>query len=124
MKIAIPSDDRSTISPHFGRAQGFLIFEVEGNTAEMKDYRPLDLPDHACACESHERPSRHQRILDALAGCKTVIARGMGATMYDDLIACGFDVALTTVDDAKNAARLFVVRSLPERPDLGCETSH
>lgn len=124
MKIAIPSDDRSTISPHFGRAQGFLIFDVDDKGAELKDYRLFDSPDHACACGSHERPSRHQRILDVLAGCKTVIARGMGAPMYDDLIACGFDVALTTVDDAKTAARLFATRSLPERPDLGCETSH
>jgi len=29
MKIAIASDDGKTISSHFGRTKGFVIFEVE-----------------------------------------------------------------------------------------------
>lgn len=124
MKVAIPSDDRSTIASHFGKAAGFLIYKISDQIAELQGYRTLDMSPHACACGSDERPSRHERVLDVLAGCKMVIARGMGAPMYDDLVACGIDVALTTVEDAQTAVKLFVARSLPERPDLGCETSH
>jgi len=29
IKIAIPSDDGNTISSHFGRTKGFVVFEVE-----------------------------------------------------------------------------------------------
>ena len=29
MKIAIASDDKTTISHHFGRALGFVVFEID-----------------------------------------------------------------------------------------------
>lgn len=125
MRIAIPSDDRSTITPHFGRADGFLIYTVDGAAGQLEGYRPLHAPpQHVCACETDERPSRHQRVLDVLDGCDTVIARGMGAHLYDDLLSCGIDVALTDIEDARAAVDLFLARSLPERPGLGCDAVH
>lgn len=124
MRIAIPSDDRSTIAPHFGLTRGFLVFHVNGSAAELEAYRPLEMPQHECACSAGERPSRHQLVLDALTGCRAVIARGMGTQMYDDLEACGIAVSLTVVEDARKAIDLFLTHSLPERADLGCETQH
>jgi len=122
VKVAIPSNDRSTIAAHFGRTAGFLIYDVADRTAEFREYRTVDVPHDTCAC-ADERPVRHQRVLDALSGCQAVIGRGMGAHMYDDLLACGIDVTLSDVEDARAAIELFVERALPERPELGCEPS-
>jgi len=38
MKIAIASDDGKTISSHFGRTRGFVIFEIEGKEIKKKEY--------------------------------------------------------------------------------------
>lgn len=124
MKVAIPSDDQSTIAAHFGRTGGFLVYDVADGAAGFEGYRPVDVPHDTCSCVADERPMRHQRVLDALAGCSAVIARGMGAQMYDDLLACGIEVTLTDVRDARAAADLFAGRALPESPELGCEIQH
>lgn len=124
MKVAIPSDDQATIASHFGRTAGFLIYEVGDRAAQLEEFRPVHVRHDRCECEGKERPVRHQRVLDALGGCRAVIARGMGAHMYDDLLACGIEVNLTDVQDARAAIDLFVARALPERPELGCETLH
>lgn len=120
MRVAIPSDDRSTIAAHFGRTRGFLIYDIGGARGEIAGYRSVDLPPHACSCRTEERPSRHQAVLDALDGCETVIARGMGAHMFDDLVACGIDVRLTDLQDPRVAVDLFLARSLPERDEIAC----
>lgn len=124
MKIAVPSDDQINVASHFGRAQGFLFFTVHNDVVESAGYRPSEAIQHTCECSAAERPSRHQHMLDALAGCDVVVARGMGAHMYDDLHSCGIDIALTDVDDARAAVALFVAGSLPDRTELGCGESH
>jgi predicted Fe-Mo cluster-binding NifX family protein len=121
MKIAVPSDDRATVAAQFGRSRGFLIYETDGKLLEAAGYRSTSLEAEGCECSSAERPSRHQAMLDALEGCAVVIARGMGAHMYDDLVAWGVEVHLTDVGDAPAAAALYVAQMLPERADLGCE---
>jgi predicted Fe-Mo cluster-binding NifX family protein len=124
MKIAVPSDDQKNVALHFGRARGFLLFAVENEIVEPEGYRPMNAAEHVCECSSAERPSRHQRVLDALAGCDVVIARGMGAHMFDDLFACGIEAALTDVGDARAAAALFAAGALPQRTEIGCGESH
>jgi predicted Fe-Mo cluster-binding NifX family protein len=121
MKIAIPSDDRVTISTHFGRTRGFLVYDIADRTPAVDGYRERgEAGKHACACNSAERPTTHQTIIDALDGCKIVIARGMGPQMYDDLLSCGIDVFLTDTATAQAAVEQYIADSLPERAGLGC----
>jgi predicted Fe-Mo cluster-binding NifX family protein len=120
MKIAVPSDDQIKVASHFGRTQGFLLFTVDQNVVEPAGYRPTGATHSTCECSTGERPARHQQMLDALAGCDVVVARGMGAHMVDDLHSCGIEVALTDIDDARAAVALFASGSLPDRTELGC----
>jgi predicted Fe-Mo cluster-binding NifX family protein len=120
MRVAVPSDDQRSIAPHFGRAEGFLLFDVLGTTVQAAGYRRTDSLADACACSSAQRSTRHERVLDALAGCSTVIANGMGAHMYDDLAACGLRVVLTDMADARAAVNLLASGALAERGELGC----
>ena len=39
MKIAIASDDKKIISHHFGRALGFMIFELNDEKVMNREYR-------------------------------------------------------------------------------------
>ncbi|HEX9161505.1 MAG TPA: NifB/NifX family molybdenum-iron cluster-binding protein [Thermoanaerobaculia bacterium] len=121
MKVAIPSDDRASISAHFGRARGFLIYDIDNGAVAPAGYRDATHEhDHDCHCETGQRASRHEAVLDALAGCEIVIARGMGAHMYDDLLASDIDVFLTDTADATTAVEQLLSHALPERASLGC----
>ncbi|MFZ2491723.1 MAG: NifB/NifX family molybdenum-iron cluster-binding protein [Thermoanaerobaculia bacterium] len=120
MKVAVASDDRVGVAEHFGLARGFVVYSVTNRRLGPASYRAVEAEDHECSCTPGTRPVRHQKMIDALSGCDVVIARGMGAHMYDDLVSWGLEVALTDVDDAAAAAALYVARSLPERTELGC----
>lgn len=120
MKVALPSDDRTSIAPHFGRTRGFLIYDVDAGVAQPAGYVDAKQEDgHDCHCSTGKRP-RHEAVLEALAGCEVVIARGMGAHMYDDLLACGIDVFLTDTSTVQTAVEQFLGHALPERASLGC----
>ncbi len=121
MKIAIPSDDRVSIATHFGRVRGFAVYDVTDGKAVADGYRATtSKPKHECACGTAERASTHQAFLDILDGCSIVIARGMGAHMYDDLVSCGIHVFLTETPTVQTAVEQYIAHSLPERPGLGC----
>jgi predicted Fe-Mo cluster-binding NifX family protein len=120
-KIAIPSDDRQTIAPHFGRTAGFLVFDYDGSVFTSA-YRALsDQPAEGC-CGS-EGVSRHERIVAAIRDCDVVIAGGMGGGMMSALYEAGIEVAISTVEDARKAAEMLVADILPAASGSGCCTS-
>ena len=57
MKIAIASDDRKTISAHFGRTLGFVVFEIEGKEKKAQEYRPNTFTGHALGLEGANHSS-------------------------------------------------------------------
>lgn len=119
--VAVPSDDHVTIATHFGRARGFIVYDTSGEIEEVGYRKTLHDEEHECGCGSGERASRHETVLDALDGCGVVIARGMGAQMYDDLHACGIEVVLTDCSLADRAVEELVAGSLPLRSSFECE---
>jgi predicted Fe-Mo cluster-binding NifX family protein len=44
MKIAVPTDDGKHVSPHFGRAQSFVIFEVNNGEVVSKEIIESNAP--------------------------------------------------------------------------------
>lgn len=119
--IAVPSDDHVTIATHFGRARGFIVYSAEGEIEEVGYRETLHEGKEHCGCESGERASRHEAVLDALKGCSVVIARGMGAQMYDDLHSCGMEVVLTDHSLADRAVEELVAGSLLPRSSFECD---
>lgn len=121
MKIAIASDDEKTISSHFGRARGFVIFEIEGKEIRSQEYRSNTFTGHARGLEGagHEI-DRHTPILNALRDCKTVISHGMGRRLYDDLKKAGIEVFITEETQVSKALHLFLEGKLVDKPELGC----
>ncbi|HEX7319275.1 MAG TPA: NifB/NifX family molybdenum-iron cluster-binding protein [bacterium] len=121
MKIAIASDDGKTISSHFGRTRGFVIFEIEGMEIKKQEYRDNTFTGHARGLEgSNHSFDRHAPILEALSDCGVVISHGMGRRIYDDLSNAKIEAFITEIEDVENALKLFLNGNLVNRPELGC----
>jgi len=118
MKIAIPSDDKVTLSQHFGRTQGFMIYHTENNQITGEEYRLNNFTGHALGHHhDHEHQSDHMhhshgRILGALQDCEVVIAGGMGPRLYEDLTGSGKEVYISRQSEVRKAVELFLANEL------------
>jgi len=122
MKIAIPSDEGTYLSQHFGRTLGFTIFEVADGQIINQEYRLNDFTGHVlgqhdqhqnqgAGHEDHAQHS-HNRILNALNDCEVVIAGGMGRRLVDDLTDAGKRIIITTQPETRKAAEMFLTDEL------------
>ena len=117
MKIAVPTMDGTSISAHFGRSKGFLVFEFEGGAIRSRELRDNAQhkgheQDHACHGHGHDRhaihdPQQggghhhqhdHRGFATLLADCQAVIVRGMGAGAAQAMRAAGIRVCLIQED--------------------------
>lgn len=122
MKVAIASDDRMTISQHFGRTLGFEIFVIEDGKIIDQIYRKNDYTGHARGMEgmSHQ-VDRHAPILEALQDCNAVIANGMGRRIYEDLQNAGIETFIVEEYNTEQAVRRYIENKLQDHPEKGCE---
>jgi len=122
MKIAIPSDEGTYLSQHFGRTLGFTIFEVTNGKIVNQEYRPNNFTGHVLGqhqehqhhAEEHEEHAQHShnRIVNALNDCEVVIAGGMGRRLLDDLTNAGKRIYNTTQMETRKAVELFLTDEL------------
>jgi predicted Fe-Mo cluster-binding NifX family protein len=134
MKVAVPSDDRKTLAPHFGRTAGFLIFEVADSKIIHEQYRTNTFTNHVMGQQNQYGPHSphdhdhqqghghhgHERILDALFDCEVVIAGGMGHRLQEDLAGAGKQIFITRQADARAAVELFLSNKLQSDKDACC----
>jgi predicted Fe-Mo cluster-binding NifX family protein len=122
MKIAIPSDEGTYLSQHFGRTLGFTIFEIIDIQIVNQEYRPNTFTGHALGQhqehqhhgpehEDHAHQS-HNGILNALHDCEVVIAGGMGRRLVDDLTDAGKRIIITTQIETRKAVEMFLADEL------------
>ncbi len=138
MKIAIPSNDKITLSPHFGRTQGFIIFQISEGKILSTEYRPNSFTHHVTGQQNQYGPHpghghdghhdhqglhghhSHSRILDALVDCDAVIAGGMGTRLQEDLTRAGKKIIITSQTDARQAVELYLKDALVSDKDACC----
>jgi len=125
MKIAVVSDDSTTIASHFGRAAGFVIVEVENGQVIRRDYRPNRFTHHnlsnGVSQEQQHHLHQHGPVLEALEDCQAVISCGMGRRMFDDFQSVGKEVFITDVFEIDSAIEKYLKGELPNYPDRGCQ---
>jgi predicted Fe-Mo cluster-binding NifX family protein len=122
MKIAIPSDEGTYLSQHFGRTLGFSIFEVANGQIIKQEYRLNNFTGHSLGQHheyqhyGHEHDDHaqhsHNRILNALKDCEIVIAGGMGRRLVDDLTDAGKKIFITSQPETRKAVELFLADKL------------
>jgi predicted Fe-Mo cluster-binding NifX family protein len=130
MRIAIASDDGTTIAGHTGRCRGFAVYEVLEGRATRQEYRENVFTAYARGqCErehigpavaAHHSHAQLLSLLSALGDCCALITRGMGARLVADLAAQGIDAYVCSEVSVDNAAREFASGGLPRLGDRGC----
>jgi predicted Fe-Mo cluster-binding NifX family protein len=96
MKIALPTNDQVSLSAHFGRSAGFMVFDIEENSIRSSEFRPNGMVhNHALHDHSHHGGGHdHGIFVSTLAGCSTVICGGIGGGAVAALQAGGIRVVL------------------------------
>jgi predicted Fe-Mo cluster-binding NifX family protein len=107
MLIAVASKDGKEVDQHFGHAERFLIFEVEGDRVELVEERQVERycrfdPDHPM------RSHTLKGTADALAGCRAVVCAMIGEAPKIELERIGVEffvveggITATLIDLAK-----------------------
>jgi predicted Fe-Mo cluster-binding NifX family protein len=125
MKIAVVSDDGTTVSQHFGRAHLYIVLTVRNGKITAQERRPklghrafVDQPYEELDAQGRhgfgaEDQSQHEQMARAIADCRALIAGGMGRGARENLQQLGIDVVVTDVEDAREAALRYARRDLP-----------
>jgi len=90
MLIAVASKDGKEINQHFGHAERFLIYEVEGGNVVLVDEKKVE---RYCSYNP-EHPLRGYLLKDivaSLAGCSAVVTAQMGEHPRAELELLGIE---------------------------------
>jgi predicted Fe-Mo cluster-binding NifX family protein len=123
MKLAVPTQDGTSISGHFGRSKSFLVFEVEDHKIVGRSMRENTFTAHAKGeCqgpEHHEQPHGHSEIVEALRDCEAVLCYGMGWRAAEALKEGGIQVFVLQEEvSPEEAVKRFVAGSLSPAGDF------
>lgn len=91
MLIAVTSTDGVMIDQHFGHAERFLVYDVEGGTIASSSERPVSRycsydPDHPL------RTNVLEEIVDSLQGCRVILTHRIGEAPRQYLESRGFEI--------------------------------
>lgn len=97
MLFAVASKDGREINQHFGHANRFLIFEVNGTDVRQTDVKPVE---RYCSYDEEHPLRGHllRTIADALNGCAAIVCTQIGPAPREEMSRLGFDVYCTSGD--------------------------
>ena len=128
MRIAVPTDDGTSIAQHFGRSAAFLIFETESGRITGRSTKTNHAKHVQGSCGQHSAGSQehsHAGILSALEGCEVVICAGMGSRAAEALKAGGAtQIVVATPGPAEQAVSAFLAGKLTGQAGNFCACHH
>jgi nitrogen fixation protein NifX len=83
LRVAFASGDRRNIDQHFGAAEGFVIYAVDGQRAQL--VQVAEFAVESMDGNENKLPAK----IEALAGCAAVYCLAVGASAVRQLIAQG-----------------------------------
>ena len=142
MKIAVVTDDGTTVAQHFGRARYYRVYEIENGTVvddELRD-RTATLHhggrdhdeqhghhthhggrDHDEQREHHGHGNgaadRHAGMIEQITDVRILIAGGMGYGARQALADAGIEVVATDERQTDGAVGAWLAGSLQHRAD-------
>lgn len=130
MKIAVITDDGSTISRHFGRAKYYLVATVENGAITQREMRPKPGHDHF-AGQPHEEDTagqghgfgpaahgRHHQMAQVIRDCEAVLCGGMGSGAYEGVQQLGIKPVLTRLTSIDEAVQAYAAGRLVNQTEL------
>jgi predicted Fe-Mo cluster-binding NifX family protein len=119
MKIAVISDDGTTVSQHFGRAPYYVVVTAEDGEVVEKEKR--EKAGHHSFAHQHqehgagerrgygaEAESKHAAMAEAIADCQVLIAGGMGWGAYENMTSRGIETIVTDIKKIDEAVKLYL----------------
>ena len=122
MKIAVITDDGSTISQHFGRALHYQVVTVEEGKVVSQELRdklghgqfsvigPEEHHEH-----THEQHgvdegshSKHSQMAGTIADCEVLICGGMGMGAYESMRRLNIQPIVTDLKDIDAAVQEYI----------------
>lgn len=137
MKIAVVTDDNTTLSPHFGRATHYLVFTVEGDNILEKEIRPKvghhthshehthggEHREHRPGEHHHDADRKHRQMVEVIDDCQIVVVGGMGLGAREAFEAAGIRPCSTEIIDAEEAVRAYLGGRRMWQPDCRSKTA-
>lgn len=121
MKIAVVTDDQQTISQHFGRAAYYAILTVENGQMVGRQIVEKSAHHHKNQHDPHHEGGHHNHdhrsMIDPIADCQALIARGMGQGAYDALQARGIQPIITDIRKIDEAVTAYLGGALVHHPE-------
>ncbi|HEX5393844.1 MAG TPA: NifB/NifX family molybdenum-iron cluster-binding protein [Rhodocyclaceae bacterium] len=93
LKVAFASGDRNTIDQHFGAAEGFVIYALDAERAQLLEV--IEFPPETMDGNENKLPAKVQ----TLAGCDAVYCLAAGASAVRQLLGAG--IQPIRLDDAE-----------------------
>lgn len=130
MKIAVITDDKKTISQHFGRAPYYLVLTIEEGKIVNREVRSKmghnqfshqphtaesHGADHGVDSASHEK---HVSMAEAIADCKALLCGGMGMGAYESMRRLNIQPVVTDIQDIDEAVQAFIEGKLIDHTEL------
>ena len=121
MKIAVITDDGTTVSQHFGYAPYYVVFMVENGKVISKE--KLEKAGHHTLGGGHHEgqhgagekhglnpaaQSQHASMMDNILDCQVLIAGGMGYGAYESLKSQNIDTIITDVANIDESVKLYL----------------
>jgi predicted Fe-Mo cluster-binding NifX family protein len=118
IKIAFATDDLINISAHLGRAQKYLIYTIENGRVMVQEERAKPVHNHGQQ-EGHEHHGGHfhNDMVQVIADCQVVIARGMGSPALESVDRAGIQPILTELSAIDEALQIYLEGRLEHRPN-------
>ena len=122
MRIAVPTNDMVTISSHFGRTKGFMVYKVIDNKIHFDQYKINTFTRHAKGDhEEHgEHNHNHDGIFKAIGNYQIVIAAGMGKHLYEEFNQKNIQVFVTEQKNIISALDLYIKGELTSNTEKLC----
>jgi predicted Fe-Mo cluster-binding NifX family protein len=119
MKIAVISENGTTVSQHFGQAPYYVVITAEDGKIVDKEKREkpghrnfAHHQGHPAHEEGHgygaEAQSKHASMAEPIADCQVLIAGGMGWGAYENLTSRGIETIVTDIKNIDEAVKLYL----------------
>lgn len=112
MKVAVVTDDSSTISTHFGMARGYLVYEIQEGVILNRELREKALHGRGETHHNGSETSLHNNMLSNVSDCEAIISRGMGRGMYSSITGLGIKPYVTNIALAEDAIQKYIEGTL------------
>lgn len=80
MKVAIPSDNQSTITKRTGQSKGFMVYDIVDRTIVGSEYRENTMDEH-----DEEAEHSHIQIIELLKDVDILLVAAIGKYMKKDV---------------------------------------